>query len=158
MKIICKIVLISILLIISWHKFVFTHLVSRVPQRPVCTEEHRVQKQHSFWTKPGSGLHLQLGSRSELQTSAHLPHQRRDVCLVALWLLEQMREPSCVPGPLETSLHRSAHRLRRVSKQTAEETQLLGQAEVTQFLGQTPISGSILIDWLYKQDPTFCCL
>jgi hypothetical protein len=38
---------------------------------------------------------------------------------------------------VETSLHRSAHILRRVSERTAEATQLLGQAEVTQLLGQT---------------------
>jgi hypothetical protein len=42
-------------------------------------------------------------------------------------LSEQVMEPSWVLGPLETSLHRSAHRLRMVSKQTAESTQLLGQ-------------------------------
>ena len=45
---------------------------------------------------------------------------------------EQVRESSCLPGPPETSMRRSAHRLRRVSKQTAEATQLLGQ---------TPASG-----------------
>jgi hypothetical protein len=42
------------------------------------------------------------------------------------------------PGLSETSLHRLAHGLRTVSEQTAEATQLLGQAEATQFLGQTP--------------------
>jgi hypothetical protein len=42
-------------------------------------------------------------------------------------LLEQVREPSCILDPSEISLRRSAHRLRRVSKQTAEATQLLGQ-------------------------------
>jgi hypothetical protein len=46
---------------------------------------------------------------------------------------------SWVPGPSKTSLHRSAHRLRRVSEQTAEATQLLGQAEATQLLGQTSL-------------------
>jgi hypothetical protein len=34
---------------------------------------------------------------------------------------------------LETGLHRSVHRLLRVSKQTAEVIQLLGQAEVIPF-------------------------
>jgi hypothetical protein len=47
------------------------------------------------------------------------------------------REPYWVPGTSETSLLRSAHRLRRVSKQTAEATQLLVQAEATKLLGQT---------------------
>ena len=47
-----------------------------------------------------------------------------------------MREPSWVPGPSETNLHRSAHGLRRVSEGIAEATQLLGQAEATQLLGQ----------------------
>ena len=56
-------------------------------------------------------------------------------------LPEQVREPSWVPGPSETSLHRSALRLQRVSKQTSEVTQVLGQAEVTAS-GTDPVSGS----------------
>ena len=42
-------------------------------------------------------------------------------------LLEQVTEPSWAPGPSETSLQNSAGRLWRVSKQTAEATQLLEQ-------------------------------
>ena len=45
-------------------------------------------------------------------------------------------ESLSVPGPLETNLPMSARRLRRVSKLTAEATQLLGQAKGTQLLGQ----------------------
>ena len=45
-----------------------------------------------------------------------------------------VEEPSWVLGPSETCLGRSSHGFRRVSKWT----QLLGQAEVTQLLGQTP--------------------
>ena len=40
---------------------------------------------------------------------------------------EQAREPSCVLGPSEFSLCRSARRLQRVSEWTVEATQLLGQ-------------------------------
>ena len=49
-----------------------------------------------------------------------------------------MREPSCLPGPSETSLRRSALRLWRVNERTTEATQLLGQAEATQLLEQIP--------------------
>ena len=56
--------------------------------------------------------------------------------------IQERREPSCVPGPLETSLCRSACRLWRVSKWTAEATQLLEPAEASQLLGQTPVLGS----------------
>ena len=38
-----------------------------------------------------------------------------------------MREPSCVPVPSEICLHESACGLQRVSEQSAEVTQLLGQ-------------------------------
>jgi hypothetical protein len=48
-------------------------------------------------TDPILGLHLQPGSKSELQTFTHLPH------LGGLWLLEQVREPSCIPSPWETT-------------------------------------------------------
>jgi hypothetical protein len=37
--------------------------------------ELRLQKQHSFWDRPLFNPHP--GSRSELQTSAHLPCQKR---------------------------------------------------------------------------------
>ena len=54
-----------------------------------------------------------------------------------VWVLSSfLEERSCHLGPSETSLHGSAQGLLRVSKQTAEATQLLGQAEVTQLLGQ----------------------
>jgi hypothetical protein len=36
-----------------------------------------LQKQHSFWTVPILGCHLQPGSRSEFQTSALLPSEER---------------------------------------------------------------------------------
>jgi hypothetical protein len=42
-----------------------------------------------------------------------------------------------LPGPLWTSLRRSARGLQRVSKRTVEVTQLLGWAEAIQLLGQT---------------------
>jgi hypothetical protein len=80
------------------------------------------QKQHSSWDRPCFGL----------QTSRHHTCQRRGSQLGGLWPPEQVREPSCLPGLSETSLLRSAHRLGR----------LLGQAEATQLLGQTPILGS----------------
>jgi hypothetical protein len=53
-----------------------------------------------------------------------------------------VREASCVPGPSETSLSRSARWLWRVRKQTAETTQLMGLWEAIQLLGQTHVSGS----------------
>jgi hypothetical protein len=48
-----------------------------------------------------------------------------------------MREPSWVPDPSETSLHRSTHKLRRVNEWNADAAQVLGQAEATQLLEQT---------------------
>jgi hypothetical protein len=48
---------------------------------------------------------------------------------------EQVREPSCLLCPSETSLCSSAHRLQRMSKWTAKATQLLGQ---TSILGWAP--------------------
>ena len=63
-------------------------------------------------------------------------------CLPGRALPEQVREPSWLRDPSETSLHRSAHRLRRVKERTAEATQLLGQSEATQLLGTDPILGS----------------
>jgi hypothetical protein len=77
----------------------------------------RLQKQHSFWDRSLLGL----------QTSGHLPHQRRGECPGGGAQPEQVTEPSWVLDPSKTSLCRSAHRLWRVSEQTAEATQLLGQ-------------------------------
>ena len=63
----------------------------------------RLQKQHSFWDTP----------LFKLQTSRHLPRQRRGVCSRGLWPPEQVRQPSCVPCPSETNLCRWACRLQR---------------------------------------------
>jgi hypothetical protein len=60
-------------------------------------------RNESFWVRPHFGL----------QTLGHLPHQRRDGLREGLRPPEQMREPSCVLGPSETSVERSAHRLQR---------------------------------------------
>ena len=76
-------------------------LGSWIPQRQVCTGESADcrsdrQTQQSFWDRP----HFRL------QTSVQLLHQRRGVHLGGLCLTEQVREPSRVLGPSETSLCR----------------------------------------------------
>ena len=84
--------------------------------------EYRLQKLHSFWDRQkhtASGTVLVLHSRY-LET---FPARG----LGGRWLAEQVREPSWVLGPSETSLHRSALILWSVSKWSAEVTQLLGQ-------------------------------
>jgi hypothetical protein len=63
-----------------------------------------------------------------IQTTGHLPCQRRGVLLGGLWLAEQETEPSFVLGRTETSLPRGECGLQKL--------QLLGQAEATQLLGQ----------------------
>jgi hypothetical protein len=90
---------------------------AKARQKVISRWECGLQKQHSFWGSPHFGL----------QTSRYLPRQRRSGHLGGLWHPEQVKEPSCVPGPSETSQLRSAHKLLRVSKLTAEATQLLGQ-------------------------------
>jgi hypothetical protein len=88
-----------------------SHLGSRVPQRTFCAGQladwegwaKGLQKQHSFWNRP----HFRL------QTSGHIPRQRWGSRLGVLWPPEQVREPSCVPHPSETSLYRWACRLQR---------------------------------------------
>ena len=51
-----------------------SHLVSPIHLRPVCVGERADGKGNtSSGTDPVSGLHLQPGGRSELQTSVHLP-------------------------------------------------------------------------------------
>jgi hypothetical protein len=51
-----------------------------------------------------SGLHLQSGSRSELQTSVLLPRQRRGDHQGGLLPLEQVREPSCILKEINNTL------------------------------------------------------
>jgi hypothetical protein len=52
---------------------------------------------------------LQPGSIADTQTSAHFPVQRRGSLQGGLCPPEQVRTPSCIPGPSKTSLHRRAH-------------------------------------------------
>jgi hypothetical protein len=74
-----------------------SHLMSLVPQGPVCLGQladcrgwaSGLQKWHIFWNRP----HFRL------QTSEHLPRQRRGGHPGGLWPLEQVREPSYVLGP-----------------------------------------------------------
>jgi hypothetical protein len=56
------------------------------------------------WTGSFSGLHLQPAVRAELQTPAHFPCQRRVSLEIGLWPRDQVRSPSCMPHPSETSL------------------------------------------------------
>jgi hypothetical protein len=92
------------------------YIIAQIPQRPVCAGKltywegwasglkklHSFwdrQKQHSFWDKPHFGL------------QAPSPPEER--CPPRRALPEQVREPSWVPDPLETSLHRWECRLQR---------------------------------------------
>jgi hypothetical protein len=65
-----------------------SHLVSQVPQRPVCAGESTdCRGNTSSGTGPVSGLHLQAGGRSECQPSVHLPCKRRAYLQRLLWPL-----------------------------------------------------------------------
>ena len=86
-----------------------------------------------MWTTEATQL---LGQEEATQLLGQTPFQAPDIwapsppeerCSPRRALSEQVREPSWVLGPSDTSLCRSVHRLQRVSKQTAEVTQLLGQ-------------------------------
>jgi hypothetical protein len=58
-----------------------SHFVSPVPQRSVCAGDHaECRGNTSSGTGPVSGIHLQLGGRSERQIFVHLPCKRR-ACL-----------------------------------------------------------------------------
>jgi hypothetical protein len=53
-------------------------LVSRVLKTPLCSGEHTgCRSNRASETGSLSGLHLEPGSRAELQTSAHFDSQRR---------------------------------------------------------------------------------
>jgi hypothetical protein len=69
------------------------HLVSWVPQRPLCTAESAGCRNNiASWTGSLSGLHLQPGGRAELQTSVHLPCKMRASLQRVLWPLRLRRE------------------------------------------------------------------
>jgi hypothetical protein len=70
-----------------------SHLVSRVPWRPVCAGECAdCRGNTSSGTGPVSGLHLQPWGRSECQISVHLPWKRRACLQRVLWPLRFRRE------------------------------------------------------------------
>jgi hypothetical protein len=76
-----------------------SHLVSRVPLRPVCTGkfvdcrgwQSRLQKQHSFWDRQKQHSFWDR-PHFRLQISGYLPHQRRACLLRVLWPQRLRRE------------------------------------------------------------------
>jgi hypothetical protein len=76
---------------------------------------------------------LRLGQTPFWAPYIQAPSPPEESCPSWRAISEQVRELSWVPGPSETSLHRSAHRLWRVSEWTTEATQLLRKAEANSF-------------------------
>jgi hypothetical protein len=88
-----------------------SHLGSQVPQRPVYTGQlsdckewaSRLQKWHRFWDRQKWQL---LGQTTFGAPDIWAPSPPVERCMPRRALPEQVREPSWVPGPLETSLHK----------------------------------------------------
>jgi hypothetical protein len=76
--------------------------------RPVCTGESVDCRSDTASGTGRSSIASGTGPVFGLQTSGHLPGQRRGGRPGELWPPEQVREPSCFPGSSETSLCRSA--------------------------------------------------
>ena len=84
--------------------------LSGVSLRQVCTGVLRLKKQHSLLDSVPSGFHPQPGGRAEPKITVQLPEQRRAGLQRGFCLQDQVRMPSCIPVPKETSLHSRVHR------------------------------------------------